>query len=327
MSDPITSAAWQPNATLATLQKRAQLLQDIRQFFATRQVIEVDPPLLCDGVATDPGLQAFAVNTASHEEKYLQTSPEFAMKRLLAAGSGAIYSLGKAFRKGELGAKHNPEFTMLEWYRPGWDHFQLIEEVDALLQAILKSQPAKLTTYLALFEQYFNIHPHLASTAQLQSIALTKGWIDELVPDLDKDGWLDLLFTQGIEPYLTGSSPVVILEYPASQASLSRIKTVGDPVSFEVAERFEFYYQGMELANGYYELTCPDEQRSRFEQDLAKRKILQLPELPVDRALLAALSAGLPSCAGVALGVDRLLMLKLKQTHINQVLPFGWERA
>lgn len=322
---------WQPSASLSTLRERAQFLHDIRAFFANAGVIEVDTPLLCDGVATDPCLQAFAVpyTEGLHTKaRYLQTSPEFSMKRLIASGSGPIYYLGKAFRKGEVGARHNPEFTMLEWYRPGWDHFELIKEVDALFQYLLGSKPATVITYQALFEQYLGIQPHLASLTQLQCIAQEHDWIDtEAVPQLDKDGWLDLLLTHGIEPHLGLTSPTVVIDFPASQASLSKIRYIEGASPFGVAERFEFYYRGMELVNGYHELTCAQEQQHRFEVDLQKRKALGLCNLPMDHYLLAALRAGFPSCAGVALGVDRLLMLKLNQTHIAKVLPFAWEYA
>jgi len=310
---------WAPTASLATLRARSAFLQSIRLFFESQAVIEVDVPLLSKGVATDLGLAAFSVG-----EHYLQTSPEFPMKRLLAAFKTHIYYLGKAFRKEESGARHNPEFTMLEWYRVGWDHHQLIAEVDHLFQTLLGCPAAEHTTYQALFETYLGIHPHKMTCIELQAVAMKEGWIANAL-ELDKDGWLDLLLTHGIEPHLGKSAPLVIVDYPASQASLAKTRETEE--GFMVAERFEFYYQGMELANGYHELTCPHEQQRRFEKDSADRKRRGLEERSLDHALLAALAHGLPPCAGVAVGVDRLLMLKLKQNHIADVLPFTSDRA
>ncbi len=298
---------WQPSCTLAVLRERAQFLLQIRQFFLARDVLEVDTPLLCRGVATDPFLQAFRI-----QDRFLQTSPEFAMKRLVAAGSGPIYYLGKAFRKAEVGARHNPEFTMLEWYRPDWTQAQLISEVDALFQELLHTPPAEITTYQALFEQVFDLNPHTASVEALQRVAGNS-------PQLDKDGYLDFLLTHHIEKNLGKTCPQVIIGYPQSQASLAKIEN-------GVAQRFEFYYQGVELANGYHELTCAKEQRQRFEVDLQQRQQFNQELLPVDETLLAALPF-LPPCSGVAVGVDRLLMLKLQEKDISNVLPFAWERA
>jgi elongation factor P--(R)-beta-lysine ligase len=325
--------SWQPSASISTLNHRAEFLHNIRNFFLARKVLEVDTPLLCRGVATDPGLAAFKVKISHCQSslRFLQTSPEFPMKRLIASGSGPIFYLGKSFRSGEVGKWHNPEFTMLEWYRPGWDHFQLIAEVDDLFKTLLDCLPAEINTYQSLFEHYLGIHPHLASENDLAEVALQRGWVDcsQLAKlSLDKDGLLDLLLTHGIEPHLGHAKPQVIIDYPASQASLAKIRSVEEnQIYFEVAERFEFYYRGIELANGYHELTCAKEQAIRFQQDLEKRKTLGLCDLPIDHELLAAMLAGMPDCAGVALGVDRLLMLKLDEDHIARVLPFVWENA
>jgi lysyl-tRNA synthetase class 2 len=304
-------------------------LQDIRDFFAKREVLEVDPPLLSQGVATDPFLHAFRIEPNSYRKNpyFLQTSPEFAMKRLLAAGIGSIYSLGKAFRRDEVGGKHNPEFTMLEWYRLGWDHFALIEEVNSLFQMLLNCPPAAMVTYRALFEKYFQIQPHLATPNDLKAIAMEKGWAVK-EDDYDRDGWLDLLLTHGIEPELGNHAPIVIIDYPASQASLAKVRTLKEgEATFDVADRFEFYYQGKELANGYHELVCSQEQRQRFLTDKQQRQEKHLEELPIDERLLAALKAGMPPSAGVAVGVDRLLMIKLGVTKLEEVIPFAWPRA
>ncbi|WP_235528450.1 EF-P lysine aminoacylase EpmA [Candidatus Berkiella aquae] len=324
------SIDWQPSASLSRLKERADFLRDIRHFFAKREIMEVDTPLLCFGVATDPGLQAFAVNVSAQKPsfRYLQTSPEYAMKRLVAAGSGPIYYLGKAFRAEEVGRKHNPEFTMLEWYRPAWDHLALIAEVDELMQELLGTLPAQVVTYADLFLHYFNIQPHLAELSQLQAAAIAKQWVAATdLPELDKDGWLDLLMSHGIEPYLGQERPLVVTDYPASQASLAKTRMIEQTVPFQVAERFEFYFKGIELANGYHELCCAKEQAARFEEDLTKRKAFGLAELPIDHYLLAALQEGFPPCAGVALGVDRLLMLKVNEKDIAKVLPFAWAGA
>lgn len=327
----MSNLTWRPGASFDNLRARAQFLQQIRDFFAKREVIEVDTPILMKGVATDLGLEAFAVPCSDEGSfRYLQTSPEFAMKRLVAAGSGPIYYLGKAFRKGEVGKRHNPEFTMLEWYRPEWNHLQLIEEVQALMQALLDCQSAKIYTYQQLFEKYFDLNPHLATPVQLQDIALEQGWISETSLQslvLDRDGWLDLLLSHGIEPHLGQTRPVVIIDYPASQASLAKTRTINAVVPYEVAERFEFYFKGMELTNGYHELTCPKEQRRRYELDIQNRKNQgHFSQLPLDNALLQALRS-FPVCAGVAVGIDRLLMIKLNEMNIEKVIPFAWERA
>lgn len=321
---------WQPSATIDVLKVRAQFLQKVRAYFDTRGVYEVDPPLLSDGVATDPFLNAFDVVCASPEQRrYLQTSPEFAMKRLIAAGSGDIYCLGKAFRKGEIGTRHNPEFTMLEWYRSHWDHHQLMVEVDDFVSTMVGTLPAEKTTYRALFEKYFGINPHQVSLATLQDLACARNLVSQQdMPELSKDGWLDLLMSLCIEPSLGKERPLIVSEFPASQASLSQTREISDAdQSYWIAERFEYYLDGMELANGYHELSCPKEQQSRFEEDIQKRRERQLPELPLDRLLIAALAAGFPSCAGIALGIDRLLMYHQKAKHIAEILPFVWERA
>lgn len=320
---------WMPSATNEVLRQRADFLKEIRLFFEKRGVMEVDVPLLYSGVATDPYLEAFSVSCNSEGGvRYLQTSPEYLMKRLLAAGSGPIYYLGKAFRKGELGARHNPEFTILEWYRPEWDHIRLMNEVERLFYELLGCEIAERYTYQALFEARFKINPHVVPTDEIKEIALLHGWASrDPVPKLDRNSWLDLLFTHGVEPQLGYTCPVIVTDFPATQASLAKTRMVAGNPNYPVAERFEFYYRGLEVANGYHELTCPDEQRRRFEENLEDRKKLGYAPLPLDHALLSALSNGFPPCAGVALGVDRLFMLKLQERNIAKVLSFAWEQA
>jgi lysyl-tRNA synthetase class 2 len=256
---------------------------------------------------------------AQSQTLYLQTSPEFAMKRLLAAGSGAIFQLCKAFRNGESGGRHNPEFTMLEWYRPGFSLAQLMEEVEALVQSVLPNTVSAVQrlSYRQLFQQALNIDPHTLALGQLQKLTL------ERVPVSPADAasravCLDLLYGHVIEPTL--HAPVFVYHYPAEQAALARV--VNDEQGQPVALRFELVMQGMELANGYDELIDAAEQARRFTADRQLRQQQQLPSIAADERLLAALTAGIPACAGVALGVDRLLMLQTGAKHIDEVLTF-----
>ncbi len=306
------------------------MLARVRQFFAARGVLEVETPVLARHGVTDRHLSSLTTSlqglAPTATPLYLQTSPEFAMKRLLAAGCGPIYQIGKAFRDGERGRQHNPEFTMLEWYRPGFDHHQLMDEVDALLGDILGTPPAARWTYGALFEHHVGIDPHTARQDQLEAVARSCG-IDpstELAAGLGRDDWLDLLMTHGIEPRLPRDRPAIVHDYPASQAALARLRTEG---SVQVAERFEVYAGGLELANGFHELTDAAEQRERFEADRAARAAAGLPRPAIDERLLAALEHGLGACAGIALGIDRLLMVLTGAERIEQVLSFSIERA
>jgi lysyl-tRNA synthetase class 2 len=321
----LCAADWQPTAHLDNLKLRAELLQTLRHFFAERNILEVDTPLLSQTTVTDVHLQSMEVHLKDDPKTYyLQTSPEFAMKRLLAAGSGAIYQICKAFRQDECGHLHNPEFTMLEWYRPGFDQHQLIDEVAALLQVSLGISKTERRSYAEIFQLYLNFDPHEISASQLQQCAVKLGL--ENVPGVDvndKDIWLQRLLSDYIEPQLGTEIPIFIYDFPASQAALARIRTGSTPV----AERFELYIHGMEIANGYHELTDAKEQAQRFKMDLAKRQMLELPLVTADARLLAALEQGLPACAGVALGVDRLLMLAVKANSIDEVVSFTLARA
>lgn len=314
-------SSWRPACTQALLVARAELYRRIRAFFHARGVLEVETPLLMPASGTDPNLHPLtglyqAHPAAAEQRLYFQTSPEFAMKRLLAAGSGPIYQLGKAFRNGEVGRRHNPEFTMLEWYRPGFSLEQLMDEVEALVCEVLGQLDVRRQTYAELFLEQLALDPHAASLGDLQEVLARHVELGE-VP-AERDTCLDLLYSHVIEPSLGGA--VMITDYPASQAALARImqNTQGQPV----ARRFELVVNGMELANGYDELCDAAEQRRRFSKDLALRRQRGLPTLPVDEALLAALEAGLPPSAGVALGVDRLLMLATGSAAIQDVLAF-----
>lgn len=320
---------WKPTATLAALKARATLNAGIRQFFAERSVMEVEVPLMGLCTVTDPFIDSIRVDCTGREH-YLQTSPEFAMKRLLAAPFaaelGCIYSLGKAFRNGESGRRHNPEFTMLEWYRIGFDDCQLREEVADLLQKILPLSRVVELSYRELFQRYLAIDPHTASLAQLQTIVRAE--LDIELDDDDTDTWLDLIVSHLLEPKLAEDYPdalVFIYDYPASQAALAR--TAADSQGQQVAKRFEGFFRGMELCNGYWELTDSLEQAQRFKSDQDKRRQLKLPIYPQDQRLVDALSSGLPNCAGVAMGVDRLLMLQQRLKHLDEVIAFPISRA
>ncbi len=314
---------WKPTASLSQLRARADIIQQIRQFFAERDVLEVDTPLLCRVTATDPHLQSITVPLPHGETGYLQTSPEFPMKRLLASGAGSIYSMGKVFRGDESGRYHNLEFTMLEWYRIGFDHHQLMDEMEALLQQILQVAGATRVTYRTIFLEKLALDPFSATVEELKQAAINGGIHTSDLGD-DRDVWLQLLMSHLIEPKLGALQPHFIYDFPASQAALAKIRQEDNIM---VGERFEVYYRGLELANGYHELTNAVEQRQRFNADNEKRKIMHLPQLPIDENLLAALENGMPNCAGVALGVDRLIMLATKAEHINDVISFPLARV
>jgi len=265
------------------------------------------------------------VTTFGGRPYYLQTSPEFAMKRLLAADSGPIYQLGRAFRDDERGPRHNPEFTLLEWYRPGWDHHALMEEVEALCARILdRPQPFVRRGYRQLFAEHAGIDPAEATPDALNECARRHG-VGETVgmEDASIDDWLDLILTHVVEPRLAGTGGLFVYDFPASKAALARVRHEPEPV----AERFELYVDGVEVANGYHELLDADEQAARFERDRVARRERGLPDVSGDVRLLAALEAGLPPCAGVALGVDRLVMLATGAASIDEVMAFTIEKA
>jgi lysyl-tRNA synthetase class 2 len=319
--------AWQPSATMANLRKRARIMSEIRAFFVERDVLEVDTPLLSHGTVTDPhvvGIPAIFKTYGTEQETlcYLQTSPEYAMKRLLAAGSGAIYQLCKAFRQGEVGVVHNPEFTMLEWYRPGFDHHALMDDMDALLQRVLQVEPAERFAYADLFQQHLGFDPHQQTAASLAAYAQEHQLpVTGVLPD--RDAWLDFLWSHSIEPNVGAERPIFLYDFPGSQAALAKVRP-GKPA---LASRFEVYFKGIELANGFHELQDAAEQQRRFERDLAFRQLHCLPALPLDERFLAALQHGLPDCSGVALGIDRLIMLALGCKKVADVLSFEFSHA
>ncbi|WP_020682852.1 EF-P lysine aminoacylase EpmA [Marinobacterium rhizophilum] len=322
------SQAWRPSAPIENLRRRAQILADIRRFFAERAVLEVETPALSHCAVSDPFIDSIEAAYAPFpggpvQSLYLQSSPEYAMKRLLAAGSGAIYQLGRAYRNGESGGRHNPEFTMLEWYRPDFDDRALMDEVEALVCSVLGLPPIRRVTYRALFVDQLGLDPLTAPLAELKARARTA--LDVTMDDDDRDSWLNLLMSHLIEPALAGQGAVFVHEFPASQAALARLRTGEDGTS--VAARFELFVEGMELANGYHELTDATEQARRLQADQQNRAALELPQRPLEQRLVGALAAGLPDCAGVALGVDRLVMLALQTTSINDVIAFPFDLA
>ncbi|OSN03470.1 poxB regulator PoxA [Lonsdalea britannica] len=322
------TASWQPSAPIANLLKRAEIMNEIRRFFSDRGVLEVETPAMSQATVTDVHLVPFDTQyvgpgAADGLKLYLMTSPEYHMKRLLAAGSGPIYQLGRSFRNEESGRYHNPEFTMLEWYRPHYDMYRLMNEVDDLLQQVLECESAEMLTYQQAFQRHLDVDPLSADKAQLREVAETLGVGDVAHQEEDRDTLLQLLFAVGVEVNIGREKPAFVYHFPATQASLAEISTE----DHRVAERFEVYFKGIELANGFRELTDSAEQRQRFEQDNRKRAARGLPVQPIDENLLDALTAGIPDCAGVALGVDRLIMLALKAKSISEVIAFPVDRS
>ena len=321
-------AGWQPTAPIANLLKRAKIVNEIRHFFADRGVLEVETPTMSQATVTDVHLRAFETQftgpgAAQGITLYLMTSPEYHMKRLLAAGSGPIYQMGRSYRNEEAGRYHNPEFTMLEWYRPHYDMYRLINEVDDLLQQTLECESAESLSYQQAFLRYLDIDPLTAEKDKLREVAAKLDVSNIADTEEDRDTILQLLFMVGVEPRIGLEKPTFIYHFPASQASLAEISSE----DHRVAERFEVYYKGVELANGFRELTDAAEQRQRFERDNRKRASMGLPEQPIDENLLAALEHGFPECAGVALGIDRLIMLALGAERISDVIAFPVDRA
>ena len=323
-------ADWRPTATPEALRRRAAMLAELRAFFAERDVLEVETPLLSAETTLDLHLESptSAIEAPGFPKRrmYLQTSPELAMKRLLAAGAGSIYQVCKAFRGGERGRWHNPEFTILEWYRVGWDHQRLMREVVALIQTLLAgSHRFEATLYAScadLMKQHAGVDPHDTPTPTLRE-AVEQSSSPQSGGDLDRDDLLSRLFVEKVEPHFAPNQVTVVFDYPASQAAMARLGA-SDP---RTAERFEAYVGQIELANGYGELSDPAEQQQRFERDLARRRELGRPLPPMPSRFLAALEAGLPHCAGVALGFDRLLALALKAPRIDDLIVFPVERA
>ncbi len=322
---------WQPSADITTIKRRAQYLADVRRFFAERDVLEVETPILSLAGPTAPYMDSFTTDyiplgASSKQAYYLQTSPEFAMKRLLAANLGSIYQIAHVFRNGELGRLHSPEFTMLEWYRPKLSLNQLMDEVNALVQEVFCLNQVSRLSYRGVFEFYLKINVFTCPLDKIKQCALARitGLADDL--ELDRDGWLELLMSHVIEPRLAAMNlAVFIYDFPASQAQLAKIKK--DESGNNVADRFELYIAGVEIANGYNELLDADELERRFTEDNKQRHQQAMSEMPIDNNLLAAMKSGIPECSGVALGFDRIIMLALNKQDIRSVQSFTFNHS
>ena len=312
---------WEPSAGIDELRARDALLAEVRAFLLSRSVLEVDTPLLGQFAITDPNIELFEVATPDGT-RFLQSSPEYAMKRLLASGSGDIFQLGKVFRSGEYGGRHNPEFVMLEWYRVDWTHYQLMREVAELIAETLRLSTWQIWSLDALLDHFCQISLHDATEFELKVAAESAG-ID-VVGDLDKLDYLDLLMTHVVEPGIASWGLVFIVDFHEQQAALSRVIERGGN---RVAARFETYVRGVELANGYWEESDPDVLEGRFEADNGLRASRGQVVRKIDGRLISASRAGVPDCAGVAVGFDRLLMLAQGRSALSQVIPFSWPLA
>ena len=314
-----------PTASWDRLRLRAQMLRNLRQSFEQRGFLEVETPLLSMDTVVDRHLEPLSVELPGIEapRRWLQTSPEFSMKRLLAAGAPAIYQIGRAFRSGERGPLHNPEFTIVEWYRTGDTPDQAMHTLSELVEEALGCQPAERISYQDAFSKHVGLDPHAASIERLRDIAVERKI--QIPPSFaaDRDEWLNLLLTTFVEPQLGRVRPTILFDYPSSQSALARVRSDKPPV----AERFELYLNGIELANGYHELCDPVELRQRIAETNLLRKTDGNGPLPEENRLLAAMEHGLPPCCGAALGFDRLVMLAADARTIDEVLTFPFERA
>lgn len=308
------SSLWRPFASAEILRSRAHLYKQLRNFMSERNIMEVDTPILSNHATTDPYIDSFNISSSQGNTYYLHTSPEFCMKRLLAAGSGSIYQISHVFREGELGKKHTSEFVMLEWYRLGFNYYQLMDDVGDLILYLGLEYPQK-KTYADAFLETININPHTAKISELVQVVNSNNW-DTL--SKDRHELLDYIFSTVVLDKLNTKTPLIIYDYPKCMASLAKLRVEHCIIS----ERFELFIDGMELANGFNELTNGLEQRQRFISDLNTRKQYNKSTVPMDENLLSALDFGLPDCSGVALGIDRLLMVLTKKTNIKEINSF-----
>jgi lysyl-tRNA synthetase class 2 len=312
-----TDESFRPRASLAALQERAKLLRSLRKFFDDRGFFEVETPLLAEEIIPELHIEPIRAGDA----EFLQSSPELHMKRLVASGAQAIYQVTRSFRKDERGELHNPEFTIVEWYRTGDDLAAGIDLLDELTRLLLQTQPAARTTYATAFQRSLGIDPHTATVEELKNAANAVNIsVPSEMPRNDRDEWLNLLLATYVEPQLGADRPEILYHYPASQASLAKVATSDE--GREVAERFELYYHGIELANGFHELGDAAELRCRFENVNQSRQGNGRASLPMPEGLLSALRHGFPECTGCALGFDRLVMLAIGGHKIDEVLAF-----
>ena len=328
--NPLTDTTWQPTATPDALVRRSEVVWQIRQFFHSRGFAEVHTPIISHDTVVDLNIEPVRIagrsldcQGAGNSDLFLQTSPEFAMKRLLAAGMKSIYSIGPVFRAGERGTNHNPEFTMVEWYHVGDDMAHGVAFVDELVRAVLGGPTAEVITYQHACKAHAGFDPLVATVMELSALAtshelgVAADWSD------DRDTWLDLIFSELVQPKLGFTKSTIVTNYPASQSALAKIAE-SDP---RTAERFELFVRGVELANGYHELLDPAELMARNELTEAKRRELGRPSLPVNSRLIHAMQSGIPACSGCALGLDRLVMVATDAKSIDEVLTFPIERA
>ena len=315
---------WQPAVSFEMLLARARLLEKLRKFMNKHGILEVETPILVDAAVSDPHIESFETALqypgGRHIRKhFLHTSPEYAMKRLLASGSGPIYQICRVFRDNEIGKYHNPEFTMLEWYRPEYDHHQLMDELDELLQ-VLNFKPAQKKTYAEVFKEKTDLDPHTTALVELQKTATDYGYTAQ---GDERSVLLDFIFSHCVCDHLGHECPHMIYDFPVVQSALARIRHSDPPV----AERFELFIHGLEIANGFHELCDAGEQKKRFVQDNLQREKSGKPEVFIDEKFIEALKYGFPPCAGVAVGVDRLLMAMHHCTDIREVIAFPVDRA
>jgi lysyl-tRNA synthetase class 2 len=322
-------ADWRPAASIEVIRHRAAMLARVRAYFASERVLEVHTPLLSTAAASEQQIESIAARPLQGPLMYLQTSPEYPMKRLLAAGIGDCYQIGPVFRDGESGRQHNPEFTMIEWYRIGFGVTELQQDVDRFLRATLGDlralPPALEITYREAIAAACGVDCRSASPGEIEAVLQDHGIAPISTAGQGRDTWLDLLMATVVGPGLGREAPVFVRDYPASQAALARLRDDGN--GWPVAERFELYLDGIELANGFHELGDPLEQRRRFAQDLQKRRQRGQRVAPLDERFLAALEQGLPDCAGVALGFERLVMVALGLPSISGAMAFPADRA
>jgi len=318
--------SWQPGCSEELIRLRAKLLHEIRAFFYANNVLEVETPILCQSGGTDPYLEHFTTyqSLAENDCLYMQTSPEFAMKRLLATNTQSIYQICKAFRQGESGRFHNPEFTLLEWYRVGFNLQQLMDDVELLLSQFLQAEyfpdKAERISYKTIFAKYTGLNALQFNLVEYQTVATALGFSEAIaLCATNHASWLDFLFSHCVQQHLGKKGLCMVYDYPACLPSLARVK-LGNSL---VVERVEIFIQGVELGNGYFELTDVKEQRYRFEQDILLREKNAVAKVAKDERLLAALQSGLPDCSGIAIGLDRLLMIISQKNSIDEVLAFS----